>query len=49
MVVPKIKMTKTKSRIPKLWRQEYHGRFRLINLTNYLDLLMELIIFFVFY
>ncbi len=36
-----IKMTKTKSRIPKLWQQEYHGGFQLINRNNYLDLLME--------
>lgn len=36
-----IKMTKTKSRIPKLWQQEYHGGFQLINRGNYLDLLLE--------
>jgi len=36
-----IKMTKTKSRIPKLWQQEYNGSFQLINRSNYLNLLLE--------
>jgi len=36
-----IKMSKTKTRIPKLWQDEYHGGYQLINRGNYLDLLME--------
>lgn len=36
-----IKMEKDRVRIPKAWRDEYGGDFRLINRGNYLDLLME--------
>ena len=36
-----IKISKTKARIPKLWQDEYHGEYQLINRGNYLDLLME--------
>ena len=36
-----IKISKTKARIPKLWQDEYHGGYQLINRSNYLDLLME--------
>lgn len=36
-----IKISKDKARIPKLWQDEYHGGFLLINRSNYLDLLME--------
>jgi len=36
-----IKISKTKVRIPKLWQDEYHGGYQLINRGNYLDLLME--------
>ena len=36
-----IKISKTKARVPKLWQDEYHGGYQLINRSNYLDLLME--------
>ena len=35
-----IKMEKNKIRIPKAWQDEYGGVVRLINRSNYLDLLM---------
>jgi predicted AAA+ superfamily ATPase len=36
-----IKLSKNKARVPKLWEEEYHGGFQLINRGNYLDLLLE--------
>ena len=36
-----IKISQTKTRLPKLWQETYHGTFQLINRKNYLDLLME--------
>jgi hypothetical protein len=36
-----IKISKTKTRVPKLWQDEYNGGFQLINRSNYLDLLMD--------
>jgi len=36
-----IKMEKNKVRMPKAWKDEYNGVFRLINRNNYLDLLLK--------
>jgi predicted AAA+ superfamily ATPase len=36
-----IKLSKNKARVPKLWDEEYHGGFQLINRGNYLDLLLD--------
>jgi len=36
-----IKMAKIKVRIPKLWQDEYQGKFQIINRNNYIDFLME--------
>jgi uncharacterized protein len=36
-----IKISKNKSRVPKLWKEKYQGGFKLINKSNYLDLLLE--------
>lgn len=36
-----IKIAKDKVKSPKLWQEEYNGRFQLINRKNYLDLLLD--------
>lgn len=36
-----LKFSKTKTKAPKLWQEEYTGNFRLINRSNYLDFLLE--------
>lgn len=36
-----IKMEKNKVRMPKAWKDEYNGVFKLINRNNYLDLLLK--------
>ncbi|MEI6276727.1 MAG: ATP-binding protein [Prolixibacteraceae bacterium] len=36
-----IKLSKDRVKSPKLWQDEYHGGFQLVNRKNYLDLLLE--------
>ncbi len=36
-----VKISKEKIKSPKLWQDEYHGAFQLINRKNYLDLLLQ--------
>ncbi len=36
-----IKMEKNKARLPKAWKEEYGGDFRIINRSNYLDFILK--------
>lgn len=36
-----LKLSKSKARVPKLWKEEYKGEFQVINQENYLDFLLE--------